>query len=297
MSVSFGLASIQGMAVVDDAEHRRAGDPRSGRAGCCRPASRCRRSARARTAWSRSRCAWSSAALACTIGRKLLDRQIGIAEQLVERGCCAAARRIAPAIAPSPARRSRCRDRPATRSSWRASAVLRSTSRCLSSMVFCARSTSLVQRGQIGLEVGEVGAHAVELALRLATASRNGTGSISNSTSPGADVLAFAHGDARDLAGDVGRDQHLLGAHIGVVGRDVAAAHEVERAARSVRRSAATTTSRMRRMCLRNTPTTGFSSVSTRGASGASLSAVSAIVLFHSEGTASVAGSPCADCL
>ena len=42
------------------------------------------------------------------------------------------------------------------------------------------------------------------------------------------DVLAFLHHDLDDLAGDVGRDQHLLRADIGVVGGHVAAAIEIE---------------------------------------------------------------------
>ena len=42
------------------------------------------------------------------------------------------------------------------------------------------------------------------------------------------DVLAFLHHDLDDFAGDVGRDQHLLSADIGVVGGHVAAAIEIE---------------------------------------------------------------------
>ena len=44
----------------------------------------------------------------------------------------------------------------------------------------------------------------------------------------GGDVLALLHRDASDLAGNVGRDQHLLGPDIGVVGGDVAAARQIE---------------------------------------------------------------------
>ena len=42
------------------------------------------------------------------------------------------------------------------------------------------------------------------------------------------DLRAFANHDLFDLAGDVGRDQHLLGADIGVVGRHIAAAPKIE---------------------------------------------------------------------
>ena len=45
----------------------------------------------------------------------------------------------------------------------------------------------------------------------------------------GLDALALAHQHARDLAGDVGRDQHLGAPDIGVVGGDVAAAAEIHR--------------------------------------------------------------------
>jgi hypothetical protein len=41
-------------------------------------------------------------------------------------------------------------------------------------------------------------------------------------------VLAFADGDMDDLAGDVRCNQNLLGADIGIVGRDVAAAGEID---------------------------------------------------------------------
>ena len=83
--------------------------------------------------WSRSRSACSSAALACTIGREFFDRELGIAEQLVERAARSAARpscQLQFAV-----RRAgwRCRRRPACRSACFASIVLRSTSRRLSS--------------------------------------------------------------------------------------------------------------------------------------------------------------------
>ena len=42
------------------------------------------------------------------------------------------------------------------------------------------------------------------------------------------DLLAFRDRDAADLAGDVRRDQNFLRADIGIVGRDVAAAHHVD---------------------------------------------------------------------
>ena len=44
----------------------------------------------------------------------------------------------------------------------------------------------------------------------------------------GRDLLAFLHRDADDLAGNVGGDQNLLRADIGVVGGHVAAAVEIE---------------------------------------------------------------------
>jgi hypothetical protein len=45
-------------------------------------------------------------------------------------------------------------------------------------------------------------------------------------------VLAFGHHDCCDLAGDVRRDQHLLGAHLSIVGRDIASAGQMEAEAR-----------------------------------------------------------------
>ncbi len=63
----------------------------------------------------------------------------------------------------------------------------------------------------------------------------------------GLDVLALAHDDARDLAGDVRRDQHLLRADIGVVGGDVAARAEIEEARRSPAAISGSATSRIMR--------------------------------------------------
>ena len=40
-------------------------------------------------------------------------------------------------------------------------------------------------------------------------------------------MLAFADGDMDDLAGNVRRDQNLLRADIGIVGRDIAAAGKI----------------------------------------------------------------------
>ena len=63
-------------------------------------------------------------------------------------------------------------------------------------------------------------------------------------------MLAFVHGDVDDLAGDIRRDQHLLRADISIVGRDVAAAHQIERQLRPAR-CAGSTTSRIMRSRLR----------------------------------------------
>ena len=83
-------------------------------------------------------------------------------------------------------------------------------------------------------------APASSCALASSTARRNGTGSISNSSSPCLTIWPSLTTTLLDLAGDVGRHQHLLRADIGVVGADVAAAIEIEaRSRRSRRRSAA----------------------------------------------------------
>ncbi len=92
MSVSFGLASTHGCAVVDDAEDRRAGGMTK------------------RPSWMLSTCVAVPAigarsdrvveialrlierGLGLRVSGELLERQIGVAKQLVERGCRAAAR-------------------------------------------------------------------------------------------------------------------------------------------------------------------------------------------------------------
>ena len=70
------------------------------------------------------------------------------------------------------------------------------------------------------------------------TLMRNGSGSISSSASPALTRWPSVTVTLGDLAGDVRRDEHLLRAHIGVVGRDVAAGREIEIARRPRARSA-----------------------------------------------------------
>ena len=89
----------------------------------------------------------------------------------------------------------------------------------------------LHQQGErlvIALEIGEIGAHAVELALRLEHRQPERHRVDLEQFVARRHMLAFLHQDTADLAGNVGRDEHLLGPDIGIVGRDVAAAREEE---------------------------------------------------------------------
>ena len=84
---------------------------------------------------------------------ELLERQVGIAEQLIERACRAAGRRIAPATAPSPCRAMAVSTSACEPACVFTSLVLRSTSRCLSSTFFCARSTSVTSDSRLVLSL------------------------------------------------------------------------------------------------------------------------------------------------
>ena len=87
----------------------------------------------------------------------------------------------------------------------------------------------LGERGEIAFEVVVIGANGFELALRLAHGELERHRIDFEQHVAGRHVLALLHRDADDLAGNVRRDQHLLRADVGVVGRDVAAAHQVDR--------------------------------------------------------------------
>ena len=84
------------------------------------------------------------------------------------------------------------------------------------------------QAGQVGLEGGKVALDALELRLRLLRGEAIGNRVDGEQLVAGLEQLALDHGDAHDLARDLRRDQHLLGADVGVVGRHVAAAEEIE---------------------------------------------------------------------
>ena len=86
----------------------------------------------------------------------------------------------------------------------------------------------LVERREIALHVVEVGPRALQLALRLRERQPIGRRIDHVQHSADRDVLAFLDGDRGDLAGNVGRHQHLLGAHIGIVGRHDPAAGQIE---------------------------------------------------------------------
>ena len=89
-SDSFGLASTHGLDGVDDAEHRRAGHDEAAELDLLD----LRRDAvhrRAHHGVVEIALGLVERRLGLHVGRKLLERQIGIAEQLVERGRPAAA--------------------------------------------------------------------------------------------------------------------------------------------------------------------------------------------------------------
>ena len=144
----------------------------------------------------------------------------------------------------------------------RASVFLRSTSRCLSSTVSLReRDARCASRSRLALQVGEIGAHAGEPAPRPAsTRDAERLGIDLEQLVAGVDALALAHGDVRDLAGDVRRDQHLLRADIGVVGRDVAAASRDRNSRADASAISGSTTSRIDAQRLRDERARGLPS-------------------------------------
>ena len=84
------------------------------------------------------------------------------------------------------------------------------------------------ERCQVALELGVIAARGVQLGLRRRQRQLIGLGIERHQFIAGLDVLALAHGDADDLAGDVRRDQYFLRADIGVVGADIAPAGHID---------------------------------------------------------------------
>ena len=96
---------------------------------------------------------------------------------------------------------------------------------------------------QIGLEGSEIALHAHQPGLGLLGGEAIGLGVDGEELIARFEQLALAHGDAHDLAGNLGRDQHLLGADVGVVGGDVAATENIECQGRPMATRAGTSTS------------------------------------------------------
>ncbi len=109
-------------------------------------------------------------------------------------------------------------------SSW----VLRSKSAWAAARLWRDRSRLRRDAGQIGLESGKVAAHAHQLCLRLLRCQAIGDRIDRQQFVARFEELALDDGYAHDLARHLRRDQHLLGADVGVVGRHVAAAEEIE---------------------------------------------------------------------
>jgi hypothetical protein len=161
---------------------------------------------------------------------KFGERQVGIAEQLIERGVALLAGELRLQLG---------RHHGGFRGiDVGAGACLRIHQRALAVDVallqfdvFLGERGQRVERLQIRLQLVVVAARGIEVALGCFKRQAIGLGVECEQHVARLDVLAFDHGDPDDLAGDVGRDQHLLRADIGVVGGDVAPAQEIEGAA------------------------------------------------------------------
>jgi hypothetical protein len=80
----------------------------------------------------------------------------------------------------------------------------------------------------VGQEIGVLGAHRGDARLGLGERETERLGVDLEQHVTDLHALAFAHHDLGDLARDIRRHQHLLGADIGVVGGHVAAAGEID---------------------------------------------------------------------
>ena len=177
--------------------------------------------------WSKSRCALSRTALAWAYSGNFSSGKSGSPSSWlsVESRCCTAssACNCAETTAAIAVSRSACD--PACELT---SLGLRSTSRFLRSTFLLARSARVFERLEVGLELVEIAACCIELGLRLLQCQCKRLAVEREQFIAGIDVLTFADGDMRDLAGDVRRDQNLLRADISVVGRDVAPAGKID---------------------------------------------------------------------
>ena len=116
-SVSFGLASTQGLRVVDHAQHRRAGVDEAAELDVVD----LRRVAGERRAHRRVieiALRLIERRLGLQVRREFFERQIGIAEQLVADAGLLLAAAVRPASARRRAARSTCRGRTASRCGW-----------------------------------------------------------------------------------------------------------------------------------------------------------------------------------
>ena len=140
------------------------------------------------------------------------------------------------------------------------SVVLRSTSRCLRSAVSRASAMRRVVEARLVFRLAKSVRTEASRASACVDAPLERLRIDLEQRIAGVDALAFRDRHAADLAGDVRRDEHLLRADIGVVGRDVAARREIEISRRRRARSAEVTTSRIQRSRLREERAAGFGS-------------------------------------
>ena len=176
MSVSFGLASTQGALIVDHAEHRRAGRDETAELDVVD----LRRRAgdrRAQDGMVEIALRLVERRLGLRIGRKFLDRQIGIAEQLVQSRIALLDGEFGLQLCGD--------DRGQSSVEIGLRAGLRTDQRGLALDVALLEVDVLlrefgecVQGLEIGLQLGEIGAHGVKLGFGLRERKRNGSRSI-----------------------------------------------------------------------------------------------------------------------
>jgi hypothetical protein len=81
---------------------------------------------------------------------------------------------------------------------------------------------------QVALQLVEIDANGIKLALRLSEREAERRRIDLEQHVARGDMLAFLHDGAGDPAGHVGRDQHFLRADVGIVGGNITAAGEIE---------------------------------------------------------------------
>jgi hypothetical protein len=148
---------------------------------------------------------------------KLLERQVGIAEQLIERHVALLNRVFRLQL------RGHDRDPRGVEIGLRTGLRAHQLALAIDIMllefdIFPGEVGQRIERFQVGLQFVEIAARGIELRLCLLKGESEGLAIKRKQFVAGIDVLALTHSNMRDLARDIGRDQDFLCADVSIVG-------------------------------------------------------------------------------